>query len=188
MAYSDGLSGSHQWGGVCKLQNGEKIEIPKWDLIIAHPPCTYLSHAATRSHSVKMTPVNQINARTLSRISSMDFFMRFVFADCEKIAIENPVGIMNTAYRAPDQIIHPYQFAESESDEDYVTKTTCLWLKGLDPLKTNDLPKPNNREMFGVKPSGKVKCWEEVFFGSGDGVARSKTFPSIAKAFAEQWG
>lgn len=174
-------------GGVCKLQNGEKVEIPHWDLIIAHPPCTYLSNAATRSHSARMTPMNQINARTLSRISSMDFFMRFVFADCEKIAIENPVGIMNTAYRAPDQIIHPYQFAESESDtENYVTKATCLWLKGLDPLKTNDLPKPDNAALFGRHPSGKARTWEEMF--SRDGGVRSKTFPSIARAFAEQWG
>lgn len=186
MAYPDGLHGS-DWGGIMKLQNGEKIEIPHWDLIIAHPPCTYLTNAAVRHHSVKMTPINQINARTLSRISSMDFFMRFVFADCEKIAIENPVGIMNTAYRAPDQIINPYQFAESESDtENYVTKATCLWLKGLEPLRTNDLPKPDNGKLFGYLPNGKAKCWGDTY--SRNGSVRSKTFPGIAKAFAEQWG
>lgn len=174
-------------GGVCKLQNGEKIEIPRWDLIIAHPPCTYLSNAATRSHSARMTPMNKINARTLSRIDAMSFFMRFVFADCEKIAIENPVGIMNTAYRSPDQIIHPYMFAESESAEDYVTKATCLWLKGLDPLlKTNDLPKPDNGKLFGYSPKGKALCWNETY--TRDSRIRSKTFPGIAKAFATQWG
>ncbi len=173
-------------GGVLKLQSGEKIEIPRWDLIIAHPPCTYLSNVTTRHHSLKLTPVNQINARTLSRISSMDFFMRFVFADCEKIAIENPIGIMNSAYRQPDQIIHPYQFAESESDEEYVTKATCLWLKGLEPLETNSLPKPDNRKMYGVLPSGKARTWEDTY--SRKGSVRSKTFNGIARAFAEQWG
>ena len=173
-------------GGVLKLQNGDKIEIPRWDLIIAHPPCTYLSNVTTRHHSLKLTPVNQINARTLSRISSMEFFMRFVFADCEKIAIENPIGIMNSAYRQPDQIIHPYQFAESESDEEYVTKATCLWLKGLEPLETNNLPKPDNRKMYGVLPSGKARTWEDTYTRKGS--VRSKTFKGIARAFAEQWG
>lgn len=173
-------------GGVLKLQSGEKIEISHWDLIIAHPPCTYLSNVTTRHHSLKLTPVNQINARTLSRISSMEFFMRFVFADCEKIAIENPIGIMNSAYRQPDQIIHPYMFAESESDEEYVTKATCLWLKGLKPLETNSLPKPDNRKMYGVLPSGKARTWEDTY--SRKGSVRSKTFTGIARAFAEQWG
>ena len=173
-------------GGVLKLQNGDKIEIPRWDLIIAHPPCTYLSNVTTRHHSLKLTPVNQINARTLSRISSMEFFMRFVFADCEKIAIENPIGIMNSAYRQPDQIIHPYMFAESESDDEYVTKATCLWLKGLEPLETNNLPKPDNRKMYGVLPSGKARTWEDTYTRKGS--VRSKTFKGIARAFAEQWG
>ena len=117
----------------------------------------------------------------------MDFFMRFVYASCEKVAIENPVGVMNTCYRAPDQIIHPYMFAEDENDKvNYVTKATCLWLKGLEPLKTNELEKPNNEEMFGKFPSGKIRTWEDTF--SRDAGVRSKTFPGIAKAMAEQWG
>ena len=125
-------------GGVCKLQNGEKVEIPHWDLIIAHPPCTYLSHAATSRHSLKITPINQINARTLSRIDAMSFFMRFVYADCERIAIENPVGIMNSAYRAPDQIIEPYYFAESKDDkENYIVISIRKEsAKNMETLKT----------------------------------------------------
>lgn len=108
--------------------------VKRWDLIIAHPPCTYLTNVATRHHSIKFTPLDKINRRTEKRIESMSFFMRFVNADCDKIAIENPVGVMNTCYRKPDQIIHPYMFAESEDDTDnYVTKATCLWLKNLPP-------------------------------------------------------
>lgn len=162
----------------------------KWDLIIAHPPCTYLSNCATRSHSIRCTPVKKINSRTMKRIESMEFFMQFVNADCDRIVIENPVGVMNTCYRKPDQIIDPYMFAESEQDlENYVTKSTCLWLKGLDLLKTNGLPKPNNHELFGTKPNGEAFTWEEKLCRSGGAsLARSKTFPGIAKAMAEQWG
>lgn len=170
-----------------RLQNGGTVTINRWDLIIAHPPCTYLANVATRHHSLKLTPVNNINARTLSRIQGMDFFMRFVYADCDRIAIENPVGVMSTVYRAPDQIIHPYQFASGPDDaENYVTKATCLWLKGLRPLRTNDLEKPDNAGMYGRRPSGKARTWEETF--SRDAGIRSKTFPGIASAMAEQWG
>ena len=170
-----------------RLQNGSKIEVDHWDLIIAHPPCTYLSNVAIRSHSLRMTPENRIEGRTLERINAMRFFMECIRANCDRIAVENPVGIMNTAYRKPDQIIEPYQFAESEHDtENYVTKRTCLWLKGLPLLKTNALPKPDNKQLFGVLPSGKSKTWEDTY--SRDSGVRSKTFPGIAKAMAEQWG
>ena len=113
-------------------------------------------------------------------------FMYFVLADCPRIAVENPIGFMNLAYRKPDQIIHPYMFAESEADkENYVTKTTCLWLKGLPVLRKNDLPKPDNRKLFGCFPTGKGKTWEDSCVrGSTE---RSKTFPGVAKAMAEQW-
>ena len=161
----------------------------RWDVIIAHPPCTYLSNAATRHHSLRCTSLDNINDRTFKRLEAMQFFMNIANADCDRIAIENPVGVMNTAYRKPDQIIHPYYFADSESDkENYVTKATCLWLKGLMPLKTNSLPKPNNREIFGVMPSGKAKTWTDSLCRAGGAAkARSKTFPGIAKAMAEQW-
>ena len=116
--------------------------------------------------------------------------MSIATADCERIAIENPVGVMNTCYRKADQIIHPYLFAKSvEDSENYVTKATCLWLKNLPTLRTNKLPKPNNREMFGVLPSGKAKTWEDSLCRAGGAsLARSKTFPGIASAMADQWG
>ena len=175
-------------GQMFKTEDGSAHAVDKWDLIIAHPPCTYLSNAATRSHSTKRNTIEQINARTAKRIQAQEFFMKFANADCDKVAIENPVGVMNTVYRKPDQIIEPYQFAESKDDkENYVTKRTCLWLKGLKPLQGNSLDKPNNAELFGKHPNGKARCWEEMVKGDRATV-RSKTFTGIAKAMAEQWG
>ena len=175
-------------GGVMRLQTGEKITIPKWDLIIAHPPCTYLTNAATRSHSARMTPINWINARTQNRIDAMRFFMDCINANCERVAVENPVGVMNTCYRQPDQTIDPYMFSNGKEDiENYVTKKTCIWIKGLQPLvPTYTGEKPNNHELFGTYANGKAKVWEDTAVNGG--IARSKTFPGIAKAMAEQWG
>lgn len=114
--------------------------------------------------------------------------MKFANVKCEKIAIENPVGVMNSVYRKPDQIIEPYQFAESEDDkENYVTKRTCLWLKGLKPLQGNNLSKPDNAKIFGSHSGGRARCWTELVNGDRAKV-RSKTFPGIARAMAEQWG
>lgn len=175
-------------GQMFETEDGSTHNIDKWDLIIAHPPCTYLSNAATRSHSTKRNTIEQINERTAKRIQAQEFFMKFANVNCEKVAIENPVGVMNTVYRKPDQIIEPYQFAKSEEDkENYVTKRTCLWLKGLKPLQGNSLDKPNNAERFGRHSNGKARCWEEVVKGDRTTV-RSKTFSGIARAMAEQWG
>ncbi len=174
-------------GGKVKLQNGKWLTVDRWDLIIAHPPCTYLSHANTSGHSLKATPENRIEGATIERIHAMEFFMRCFQAPCEKVAVENPVGIMNSAFRRPDQIIEPYQFAESVDDsENYVMKRTCLWLRGLNPLKTNDLPKPDNAKLYGKWSNGKAKNWTES--STRDAGIRSKTFTGIAKAMAEQWG
>ena len=184
--------------GKCEFNTmgGQKHTIDgKWDLIIAHPPCTYLSNCATRSHSAKMTPIPKINNRTMLRIEAMKFFMQFIMADCDKIAIENPVGVMNTCYRKPDQIIQPYFFAESENDiENYYQKRTCLWLKGLPKLeRSTDLPVPPPMYIRqGVKSKGKKIGWCEGIRNIRGGQAerakaRSKTFPGIARAMAEQW-
>jgi hypothetical protein len=86
-------------GGLCRLQNGERIVINRWDLIIAHPPCTYLSNAAAGRHSLKKNSENRIEGRTLQRIDAMRFFMDCIMANCDKIAVENPVGVMNTVFR-----------------------------------------------------------------------------------------
>lgn len=162
----------------------------QWDMIIAHPPCTYLTNAATRAFSLKVTPAEKVVKRWDNRAKAAVFFMHFALANCDKIAIENPVGYMSTVYRKPDQIINPYQFAESERDsENYVTKRTCLWLKGLQNLKTNDLPKPKLKKYFSKYTNGyKSKTWCEYSHFDARSVERSKTFPAIAKAMAEQWG
>ena len=160
-----------------------------WDMLIAHPPCTYLSNAATSRHSLKSSTLEEINDRTKKRIEAQEFFMKFANANCEKIAIENPVGVMSTVYRKPDQIIEPYQFADSVNDtENYITKRTCLWLKGLEPLYINYLPRPNNAELYGRWSNGKTACWHEIQGQKNKATVRSKTFPGIARAMAEQWG
>lgn len=136
---------------------------------------------------MRCTPPEKVVARWEERARAAIFFMYFYLADIPKVAIENPVGFMNTACRKPDQIIHPYMFADSVDDaEQYVTKATCLWLRGLPKLKTNGLPKPDNSKIYGRMPSGKARTWEDTY--SRNGKERSKTFPGVAKAMAEQWG
>ncbi len=118
------------------------------------------------------------------------FFMQLMLADCDKIAVENPVGFMSTAFRKPDQIINPYQLAISVDDkENYVTKRTCLWLKGLPKLKTNNLPKPKMNVYWSEYAHAyKVKDWTTYANTTDRQRTRSVTFPGIAKAMAEQWG
>jgi hypothetical protein len=125
--------------GNCEFEtaDGQRHRIDgKWDLLIAHPPCTYLSNVATRQYSLKCCTAEKVIARWEERARAAVFFMQFALADCDRIAVENPVGFMNSSYRKPDQIIHPYFFAESECDaENYHKKRTCLWLKGLPQLE-----------------------------------------------------
>lgn len=169
------------------MQNGQRLMVDRWDLIIAHPPCTYLSNVATRHHSARCTPINQINARTHCRIEAMNFFMTMIEANCDRVAVENPIGVMSSVYRKPDQIIHPYYFAESvDNEENYHMKATCLWLKGLPLLeRISNLPEAKINEFYGGR--GKRKTWEDSV-ARRCSEARSKTFPGIAKAMAEQWG
>ena len=167
--------------------DGEQHEVGRWDLLIAHPPCTYLSNAATRSFSLRVTPAEKVVSRWKERASAAVFFMRFALAPIRHKCIENPVGFMNTAYGQATQIIDPWMFAASVNDkENYVTKRTCLWLTDLPALKTNSLPKPDNATLWGRYPNGKAKCWEDTYTRKAG--VRSKTFSGIAKAMAEQWG
>lgn len=161
----------------------------QWDLIIAHPPCTYLSNVATRSFSLKSTPAEKVVTRWEQRALAVGFFMQFITANCEHIAVENPVGFMTRAYRAPDQYINPWMFATSESDsENYHSKKTGLWLKGLPKLKPLGIIKEFNCEkVYGKYSSGKNRTWEDTQSKNRSSV-RSKTFPGIAEAMAEQWG
>jgi hypothetical protein len=193
------------WATLCRLLM-EVVSFPlrrgghyidgKWDLLIAHPPCTYLTSAGTRHYSLRMNPPEKVVARINERDKAKLFFMALANADCDRIAVENPVGYMNTHYRKPDQIIHPYYFATSTEDkENYVQKRTCLWLKGLPLLeRTSDLPKPEPAYICqGEKCKGKAIRWCEGIKGThggqaGRAKARSKTFEGFAKAMAEQWG
>lgn len=175
--------------------DGITHHVEKWDMIIAFPPCTYLTSAGTRHYSLKMNPEWKVKERIAKRDEAVKFFLSFANADCDRIAIENPVGHMNTHWRKPDQIIHPYFFAQSENDADnYVQKRTCLWLKGLPTLERfSNLPKPEPKYICqGEKCKGKAIGWCEGIKGTSGGQegrakARSKTFPGIAKAMAEQW-
>lgn len=154
----------------------------KWDMIIAFPPCTYLTVTGNRWFNYEKYGDKAIQ-RMLDRNDAIKFFMTIANADCDKIAIENPVGIMSTHWRKPDQIIQPYQFGDAYE------KRTCLWLKGLPtltPTKIVDIP---DRVKF---KSGKTMAKWYVEAGNLSkeqrALVRSKTFPGIAKAMAEQWG
>lgn len=166
----------------------------KWDLLIAHPPCTYLSIVTNRHLSLRMNPPEKVVSRMWKVAESAVFFMRFVLADCERIAVENPLGFMSKMYAPPTQTIHPYYFAESVDDiQNYQKKRTCLWLKGLPSLnRINNFPEP---KPYGFTKTGKPINFEEahgkipgILSDSDSAKARSKTFPGIAKAMAEQWG
>ncbi|MGL5435608.1 MAG: hypothetical protein ACRDBO_09470 [Lachnospiraceae bacterium] len=141
----------------------------RWEMIIAFPPCTDLAVSGAAWFAEKRKDGRQQR--------SIEFFMQFVNCDCPKVAIENPVGIMSTHYRKPDQIVQPWQFGHPEQ------KKTCFWLRGLSLLVETDnvhkemleLPK-NKRERLHYLPPSPERA-----------KIRSKTFPGIAKAMAEQW-
>lgn len=164
--------------------DGIKHHVDRWDLMIAHPPCTYLSNVASRAYSLRCTAAEDVVARLREQEKAIVFFLLLMFAPIEKIAVENPVGIMNSIYRKPDQIIHPYYFSNGETDkENWQTKRTCFWLKNLEPLKyekPTDKPKPK----YYLSTNGKAIYDVEAKHGSKE---RSKTFPAVAKAIAEQW-
>lgn len=133
-----------------------------WDLIIAHPPCTDLAISGARWFPEKQKDFRQQKAIVL--------FMQMMLANADKIAVENPIGIMSTCYRKPDQIIQPWQFGHGEQ------KATCLWLKGLQPLKPTNIVDGREQRIWKLPPSAdRAKL-------------RSKTYPGIGRAMAEQWG
>lgn len=166
-----------------RTQNGmNHIQQGKWDMIIAFPPCTYLCVTGNRWFDV-VRYGDKAKQRYVDRYKAIVFFMQFALADCEKIVIENPVGIMSTAYRKPNQIIQPYMFG------DEFEKKTCLWIKGLSPLVPSNEVKPSERKVF---DSGKsMPVWYANLWRlpkDERAKLRSQTFLGIAKAMAEQWG
>ena len=185
MAHKRGCSSVHKWvlqlyhrGGVWK-----NIDSP-WDLVIAHPPCTDLAVSGARWFPAKQKDFRQQK--------SIMFFMQTALCNAARIAVENPIGIMSTCYRKPDQIIQPWQFGHEE------TKATCLWLKNLPKLfSTKVMEKPEGgwknqsftpdgryKSFVNYNERGKIMAWNDPETAK----LRSKTYEGIAKAMADQWG
>lgn len=131
-----------------------------WDLMIGHPPCTHLAVSGARWFKDKEQEQRE----------AIEFFMKLANAKIEKIALENPISIMSTKWRKPDQIIQPWQFGHGE------TKATCLWLKNLPLLQPTNIVEGRESRVHKMPPS--ENRWRE----------RSRTFEGIAKAMAKQWG
>jgi len=151
-----------------------------WDMIIAHPPCTYLT--VTGNRWFKDEYKERFPTRQQDRLDAIDFFMLFANHPCPKICIENPLGIMSTRWRKPDQIIQPYQFGHVEA------KKTCLWLKGLPPLVHTKIVEP---EYTTFKSGKRMATWytDALKLPPHERMkVRSKTFQGIADAMANQWG
>lgn len=157
------------------MSDVRKILDEEWDMIIAFPPCTDLAVSGAAWFEEKRKDGRQQ--------ASIDFFMLFANHPCEKIAIENPVGIMSSKWRKPDQIIQPYEYGHPES------KKTCLWLKGLPKLMPTEIVEQGERVTFASgksMPKWYADAWKLP--KKERARLRSKTFPDIAKAMAEQWG
>lgn len=133
-----------------------------WDLMIAHPPCTDLAVSGARHFAAKIADGRQQKA--------LDFVQRLLDAPIDKIALENPISIISSRIRKPDQIIQPWQFGHGE------TKATCLWLKGLPLLTPTNLVEGREAKVHKMPPG--PNRWKE----------RSRTYQGIADAMAQQWG
>lgn len=162
--------------GSCEFETTDGIKHKinsKWDLIIAHPPCTYLSnvgspHLFNKNHEIKD------RKRYLKGLKAKEFFMNFINADCEKIVVENPTPMRIWGLPKYTQAIQPYYFGNP------FKKRTCLWIKGVEPLKPTDICE-------NAEPTTVAGNWYNKA-GKDRARIRSKTFPGIAKAMAEQWG
>lgn len=184
-------NGNNGWHSIYfSTRDGKEHCIEKWDMIIAFPPCTHLAVSGARHFEAKRADGRQRDG--------IEFFCQFLIADCERIAIENPVGIISGDYipthfpdlaekydlpRKPSQIIQPYEFGDPHK------KTTCLWLKGLPLLTPTNIVEPDLIS-YTCKDGKKVTFSKYMVHGFSNGDRakhRSKTFPGIAKAMAEQW-
>ena len=169
-------------GGTITTMDGIEHYVSSWDLIIAHPPCTYLTVTGNRWFNISRYGCKAVQ-RYKDREEAADFFMRFVYCECSRVAIENPIGYMSTAYKKPTQIIQPYMFG------DPARKATCLWLKGLPKLIPTDIVEPDIIHYKNGKGTDNPWHMESMNLPSTERAkARSKTFPGIAKAMSEQWG
>ena len=163
------VPGPHYQGNVMDVINQD------WDLMIAFPPCTHLAVSGARHFVTKQADGRQKQG--------IQFFLQMANAKIPRIAIENPIGIMSNLYKQPTQIIQPWEYGHN------TTKATCLWLKGVEPLKPTNIVEPEPRAVYA---SGKTmpKWYADAWSKSPKerSIIRSKTFPGIAKAMAEQWG
>lgn len=165
-------------GGQIETMDGKIHNISKWDLIIAHPPCTYLSNAGAR-HLYKEHKLNE--ERYNKGIKAKDFFMKFFSADCEHIAVENPIPSKVFQLPTYNQTIQPYEYGHP------FTKKTCLWLKNLPLLKPTNIVIAERTFCPSGSYSGKHNEKHRGVFTKDRARMRSKTFEGIAKAMAEQW-
>ena len=166
-------------GGTITTMDGARHEIGKWDLLIAHPPCTYLTNAG----AVRMRKNGKIvEERYEKAMAAKAFFMKFLNADVPKIAVENPAPMRIVGLPPYTQAVQPYEHGHPYS------KRTCLWLKNLPPIKpTNILDKHEPYVNGGCKDSnGNYRRFQGR--NERDAKTRSKTFPGIAAAMADQWG
>ena len=183
--------------GIGTLENGEMLYIPGWDLMIAHPPCTFLTVTGNRwfyhpeDHALPVTrrrPHPLHPHRRQEQMDAIAFFMKFANSQIHRIAIENPVGVISSAWRSPDQIIHPWQFG------DEAEKTTCLWLKNLPDLVSTKIVERGEFVEIVKKHTGRITHMPKWYSDARSlppderQKVRSKTFGGIAKAMAQQWG
>jgi hypothetical protein len=151
-----------------------------WDMIIAHPPCTYLTNAGARW----LWTGGKLNEERYEKgMEAKEFFMHFLNADCQRIAVENPIPSAVYELPAYTQIIQPYEYGHPH------TKKTCLWLKGLPPLQPTEIVQHERGRRFQQKNGNwRYSCWEMDQRGGKERAReRSKTFHGIARAMAEQW-
>lgn len=170
--------------GYCTFTTADGVQHTidmRWDMIIAHPPCTYLTVAGNRWFNEERYG-NEATERKERQLEAARFFMALANADCERIAIENPVGVMSSQYRKPDQIVHPYMFGDPER------KATCFWLKGLPKLQPTNIVEPNVIKFKNGKGSDGLWHMSTISLPKQErSICRSKTFPGMAKAMADQW-
>jgi hypothetical protein len=158
-----------------------------WDLMIAHPPCTYLSVAGAWAMYKKDGTINE--ERLKNQNDALNFVQKLMDANIPKIAIENPISVISSQIRKPDQIIHPYHFGHK------ATKSTCLWLKNLPKLEYTNVVEKGEFKEWVDKKTGKIKkqaTWiyevlNEAKNADERRTLRSKTFKGIAEAMANQW-
>lgn len=172
-----------------RTQDGKRHHVKKWDLIIAHPPCTFLTNAGAvrlMRREIKEYPsygvFQMVNVERLKKgILARDFFIRMLNADCEHIAVENPTPMSVFQLPKETQVIQPYEYGDPFS------KRTCLWLKGLPKLEPTNILTEYQPFINGGGGNLSRPNYKGKTFANGS-TERSKTFPGIARAMAEQWG